>query len=190
MAKKSKYAINWALSNVKEDEVLKWAIYLHYDKYDGMVYVGKTSEKPIVKRFAMGASIKGNGRYKGRFGVYLKTHRLEDMIHVVVDTTDDDLEAKRLEEAYTELYNSTDERYGFNSQVGDKSVPSEKAHEAVMESRCRYWNTIRHPNGEITNTDNLNAFCKEHNISQGNMCYHGHSKGYTLISKEPKVRTK
>lgn len=246
----SKYAINWELSNVKQDEVKKWAIYLHYAPEDGRVYVGKTSQKPIELRFADGASLKEGCGYKGRFREYLKTHRLEDMVHVVVDTTDDDIKAKELEEAYTELYQSTDPRYGFNSQVGD--VPSDRYHEAVKEawaeggacreannrnwsdggacreankkawaeggalreaskknwdeggalreankkawaeggslreSFCKYWYTIRHPSGEVTITDNLREFCRKYNLNQGHMSTRGYSKGYRVISKEPK----
>ena len=207
----SKYSVNWELSNVKQDEVKKWAIYLHYAPEDGRVYVGKTSQKPVEIRFANGACLRNNGGYKGRFREYMTTHPLEDMIHVVVDTTDDDLEAKRLEEAYTELYQSTDERLGFNTYVGDmpdetlmKSCQESEAWResrkrswseggtyreswkeggACREANCKYQYTIRHPDGEVTITDNLTDFCREKGIKQPNMVTNGYSLGYRVISK-------
>lgn len=185
--RKSKlYPINWEYSAVKEHELKKFKIYAHIEKVEPFrMYVGKTS-KSLAQRFG--------GTYWGRFGEHLKTHPLTEFDHIVLTTTDDPVEAKRLEEYYTEQFCTTDPRFGFNTQVGD--VPSEKTHEAVMEywqeggasreANCIYTYTIRHPNGNITETHNMREFCKEHNINQGNMASRGHSKGFQVISKELK----
>lgn len=40
-----------------------------------------------------------------------------------------------------------------------------------------FWDVV-HPDGKTERLFNLNQFCKLHNISQGNLSHHGHTKGY------------
>lgn len=42
--------------------------------------------------------------------------------------------------------------------------------------------------GEIIEVHNLRQFCKDHNLSQGNLCHLGKTKGYKMIETTKKVR--
>jgi len=69
---------------------------------------------------------------------------------------------------------------GFKHSEEAKNITRDKISEKF---------TIEDPNGTVISDSNLRKFCKEMNLSQGNLLTHGHTKGYRLISVTRKVRT-
>ena len=47
-------------------------------------------------------------------------------------------------------------------------------------SRARDWR-VRYPDGSTHTIHNITLWCKENNVSQGNLCSRGKTKGYSLV---------
>ena len=52
----------------------------------------------------------------------------------------------------------------------------------VIHAHARLW-TLKTPTGEVVEVFNLAKFCRENNLSQGNLKTHGKTKGYSIVQK-------
>jgi hypothetical protein len=68
-----------------------------------------------------------------------------------------------------------------------------KAHDQSTKDKIAEGNSSKHilkiPSGEIIEIFNLNNFCKENNISAGNLMALGKTKGFTMISSDVITKT-
>jgi group I intron endonuclease len=52
--------------------------------------------------------------------------------------------------------------------------------DAARDANSKEW-LVTHPCGKQEKLVNLRQFCKEHKLSQGNLCVYGKTKGYTAV---------
>lgn len=88
-----------------------YTVYCHITP-DGKRYVGFTGMR-IKYRFA-----NGNGYMYGRFGEAIKKYGWNNIKHIVLESGLSKEEASNKEIYYIQLYNTLDERYGYNISTG------------------------------------------------------------------------
>lgn len=76
---------------------------------------------------------------------------------------------------------------------GKKNIFSEEVLEKSRQRMLKYKYTLKSPDGDIFTTNNLNQFCKEHNLTTTHMSSVAkgtsrHHKGWTVVSVEKLVR--
>lgn len=100
-----------------------WKIYCYQNKINGKRYIGVTNKSQIQR-----AGKNGRGYYKTNslFGKAILEYGWDNFEYSILEETEDEFEASKLEKYYIELFNTTDSNFGYNMNKGG-CVPTVKS---------------------------------------------------------------
>ena len=115
-------------------EEKKFCVYKHASP-SGKVYIGITC-RSLNKRWK-----NGKGYESGYFRNALEKYGWENITHEILASGLSESEASIAEQFYTNLYNSTDEQYGYNLKEGGYSGGryTDGVKKRISESNKQFW---------------------------------------------------
>lgn len=94
----------------------KYTVYMHTNKINGKKYIGMTGQNPIV-RWANGHGYRGQSRFEAAIMEFGWRNFKHEILYTGLTKT----EAEKLEVELIEKYQTTDSRYGYNTDSGGVS---------------------------------------------------------------------
>ena len=91
-----------------------YSLYIHTNKLNNKKYIGITNQTPASKRWQKGFGYKKSPRF---FNAIIK-YGWDNFNHQIICNNLTKENAELLEKEYIKIYNTTDEKYGYNIQKG------------------------------------------------------------------------
>lgn len=122
---------------------LIYTIYKYTNSVNGKVYIGQTCKTMEERAQANGH----NYRECRRFYAAIKKHSWSSFIPEILETVETVDEANEREVYYINLYNSTDERYGYNLALGGDNKEMLPETKAIISAKAkeRYIDKTKNP---------------------------------------------
>ena len=109
-----------------------YKLYVHINKKNGKRYYGITSEKYVCRRWKKGTGYIGNKHFTNA----IKKYGWDNFEHIVLFDNLTKEEACLLEQMYIALYNTTNDKYGYNNSVGgEQHKHTNKTKNKMSESK-------------------------------------------------------
>lgn len=111
----------------------EYTVYMHTNKVNGKKYIGMTSQNPIT-RWANGHGYRRQSRFKAAIMEY----GWRNFTHEILYTGLTKEEAEKIEVELIEEYQTTDSRYGYNTDSGGiSSITFGKDHKKHLSEACK-----------------------------------------------------
>lgn len=97
----------------------KWRVYVHINKLNGKKYVGITSKPKPEHRWREGRGYHENSHFKSAINKY----GWDNFEHVILHDKLSEHDAKELEKKYISMWNTMDNKFGYNMTSGGDGTP-------------------------------------------------------------------